>query len=786
METRKEVVEGYRLSPQQEHVWSSSGGAGGGAFCARAAIRIEGELDEGRLASALRAVIDRHEILRTSFQRLPGMDAPLQVIHEPRAPHVARRDLSGLDAPAQAAALARLFEEAGRQSFDFGDAPLVRLWLSRLAPRSHVLTVSLPSLCADAITLVNLARELGRAYAAGPRHALRGEPMQYADLSEWQHELLEAEETEAGRDYWRRKGAAALSLKLPLERQPEGDYSFAPRSLALDLGPELSAAVESAATRHSTEAHVLLAACWLALLWRLTGHGEMVIGFGCDGRKYEGLDEALGPFAKNVPLACDLEAHMPFTRLLARVADEAREAYTWQEYYTDDLGARDATGAAAPFIFEHAELGASHAGGGVAFTVERVDVCLERFKLKLRCVRRGGELTAEFYYDPEVFDAETVGRTAGYFRTLLAGAVEETSRRVDELPLLAPAERARLLFEWNDTRRGYEAECIHRPFEAQARRVPQATALVFEGERLTYAELDARADRLARRLRALGVGPESLVGVLLERSPNLVVSLLAVLKAGGAYVPLDSSYPQERLRFMLEDSGARVLLTERGLRESAGWAAEVAERVIEVDVETGDDASGGEAGAAEVGVDNLAYVIYTSGSTGRPKGVQVSHRAIFNRLRWMLDAFDFTPADVFMQKTPFSFDASIWELFVPLWSGATLVLARPGGHQDAAYMVSLAEAEGVTVLQLVPSMLGLVAAEPGFERLARLRWLFSGGEALAVSTAARAGERLPQTEVVNLYGPTEVSIDATSRRCGPGARGCSGPGGVVPIGRPIY
>jgi amino acid adenylation domain-containing protein/FkbM family methyltransferase len=380
--------------------------------------------------------------------------------------------------------------------------------------------------------------------------------------------------------------------------------------------------------------------------------------------------------------------------------------------------------------------------------------------------------------------AVVLARLAGHFRTLLAAAAARPERPISSLPLLGVGERQALL-DWNDTRVAYPSEpCLHQLIAAQAERTPAAAALSCEGEELSYGELAGRAHRLAWHLRRLGVGPEVRVGICAERSPELVVGLLAILQAGGAYVPLDPSYPAERLGFMVEDARVAVLLLGSRL------AAALPERSTARRVPLDDSAAWKEESALAPPnlnhPDNLAYAIYTSGSTGRPKGAMNSHRAIVNRLLWMQDAYRLTAADSVLQKTPISFDVSVWELFWPLLAGARLVLARPGGHQDAAYLVDLIRRERITTLHFVPAMLRAFLDQPGLESLSSLRRVIASGEALPHELAQRFLGR-SEAELHNLYGPTEAAVDVTAWRCERDhpAPGAGDPSTTAPIGRPI-
>ncbi|MCA1615318.1 MAG: amino acid adenylation domain-containing protein, partial [Acidobacteria bacterium] len=402
-----------------------------------------------------------------------------------------------------------------------------------------------------------------------------------------------------------------------------------------------------------------------------------------------------------------------------------------------------------------------------------------KFDLTLSVFEGGdGALRVNAEYNRDLFDCETIDRMLGHFETLLGGVVADPTRRLSQLPLLGADERRRLLVEWNDTSVSYAGdECLHSLVERQAERTPGAVAVVYQDRELTYGELNGRANQLAHHLRELGVGPDVLVGVCAERSVEMVVGLLGILKAGGAYVPLDPSYPAERLAFMLRDAGVGVLLTQEHL--AAGLPAHDA-RLVRLDADWAEialRATDNPAGGAHS--DNLAYMIYTSGSTGRPKGAMNTHGAIRNRLLWMQDAYRLTAADRVLQKTPFSFDVSVWEFFWPLLAGAQLVVAAPGGHQDGGYLVRLIRERRITVLHFVPSMLQLFVEEEGLELCDSLRMVICSGEALPFELQERFFERSP-AGLHNLYGPTEAAVDVTFWECER-----AGERRTVPIGRPV-
>ncbi|HEY2737177.1 MAG TPA: amino acid adenylation domain-containing protein, partial [Thermoanaerobaculia bacterium] len=549
------------------------------------------------------------------------------------------------------------------------------------------------------------------------------------------------------------------------------------------------------------------------LLGRLTGQEDLLVGSPTTGRRDRDLDGVAGYFVNPLVLRAELAGDPCFAELLARahrtvtaglehrdlplaqltrrlqaVRDPGRPPVFQVLFVLQQATPEQEPGLAA---FAVGQAGVRVELEGLALESLRLDRGTSQLDLTLSAAEVGDTLALSCEYDTALFDGVTIGRWLGHLRTLLAAATARPESRLGELDLLT-AEETLQLRAWNETATTYPLERpLHAWIEEQAGATPEAVAVVFEGEELTYGELDRRANRLAHRLRARSCGPESRVGVLLERSCELLVALLGILKAGAAYVPLDPEHPAERLAFLERDARLRLVLTRRDLAgrlpaDRSGDLSGGGDRLLFL--EPGEPAAGDPAGetrpAVPVDPDCPAYVLYTSGSTGRPKGVVISHRAIANRLLWMQDALRLSAADRVLQKTPFSFDVSVWELFWPLMTGARLVVAVPGGHRDNAYLARLVAEEGITVLHFVPSMLQLFLEEPGVEACRSLRDVVCSGEALppelARRFAARLGAGIGQPRLHNLYGPTEAAVDVTSWVCGEGDDRAS-----VPIGRPI-
>jgi amino acid adenylation domain-containing protein/non-ribosomal peptide synthase protein (TIGR01720 family) len=527
-----------------------------------------------------------------------------------------------------------------------------------------------------------------------------------------------------------------------------------------------------------------LLAAFDALLSRLGGKEDLVVGSPVANRGRLETEGLIGLFVNTLALRGDLAGDPGFSELVRRTREAALGAYVHQELpfekLVDELRIeRDLTHSPlfqVMLVLQNAPAEALTLPDLALRLVPTAEVSA-KFDLTLYLTETPGALAATWEYDPDLFDAPTVQRMAAGFEVLLGGLLARPEERLSGLPLLRDAESHQLVTAWNDTAAALPPVCIHEVFAAQAALTPEAPALVFEGETLGYGELDRRADQVAHHLLRRGARPGDLVGVLMERSIEMVAALLGVLKAGCAYVPLDPGYPRERLAFMLEDCGMPLVLAQERLR---GALPEGTGQVVCLDSEwerIACESATGLTGLA--GPDSVAYAIYTSGSTGRPKGAMNSHRGIANRLLWMQDRYRLDGSDRVLQKTPYSFDVSVWEFFWPLTTGACLVVARPEGHRDPGYLVRLIVEAEITTLHFVPSMLHAFLEQEGVERCTSLRRVMCSGEALSFDLQQRFFARLG-AELHNLYGPTEAAVDVTSHACEPGDRR-----GIVPIGRPI-
>ena len=769
----------------------------GAAYRARCAVLVEGELDERALREALRAVVGRHQILATTFRGAPGISLPVQVIDDggdaaPRLEQLGPPRDAGAGAAEHFAA--ELFATGQSAPFDLERGPLLRAALAPAPNGAHVLLLELPALCADSRSLLNLVRDLARHYAARGGEGVE-EPTQYVQFSEWQNELLEEPEAE-GAEFWRRRDFASLpALALPREKRDGGCDSFSPAGFTIEIDPDLFARVEAAARRHRARPDVFLLACWQTLLWRLTGQDELVVGVAFDGRKYEELHDALGLFAKTVPVYADFSRPQTFAATLKSTGEAAREADLWQEYFEpgETHAARRGSQAPAflPVHFGFEEQGeAAFEAGRVRFTLARHESLFDRYNLKLNCRRTGSSLRASFGYDAGALGEEDVRLVARCFVTILASAAGSAETEAGALDIIADEDWRRVRAALDGPRRvSPTGGLIHELFEETAARTPDETAVVAAGRRLSYAQLNDAANRIAHFLRRHGVGPDAAVGLCVERSPGMVAGLLGVLKAGGAYVPLDPELPEARLAHQLADASVRVLITQQRLRARFPNFEGV---VLDLD----DDAARLESEAhdnprrAAVADNNVAYVIYTSGSTGTPKGVAVTHGGLSNYTRYICERLGLPEA---MREKPWHFaavstisaDLGNTCIFPSLVSGGCLHVVSYEAATDAVKFADYLAEHAVDVLKIVPSHLGALLEPLEQRRVFPRRYLLLGGEALPFALARRLSAISAGCRLVNHYGPTETTVGSMTYDLGEDLAEVARAATTVPVGHPI-
>ncbi|MGQ0715388.1 MAG: non-ribosomal peptide synthetase [Gemmatimonadaceae bacterium] len=750
------------------------------------AFRITGALDIRALERALNEIVARHESLRTTFAAPQG--EPMQVIAPVVHVPVPVTDVGMLEPSEREAEAMRIARARAAASFDLARGPLVRAEVVRLADDDHLFALVVHHIVADGYSMGVLFRELTSLYEAmraGADTTLPAVAIQYADYVMWQREWLETGVVEQQLGFWRQQLAGDLPvLSLPTDRPRPAVQTLQGDFLRLAIPRELMAALAELGRQESASAFMVLLAAFNVLLYRYTGQEDVLIGSPIANRDRAEIEQAIGFYTNTVVYRTDLSGSPTFRELLARVRKAALAVFSNQDAPFEKVVEtvrpnRDLSHNPlfqVMFAMQKSPDTALQLRGAEIRSIP-VGAGTSKFDMLFELQEMPTGLEGMLEFNTDLFDRATMTRLLEHFRILLEGIAADPARPISELRVLPPDERARILEEWNRTERTFAGPaCIHELFEREADRVPHATAVVFEGESLSYAELERRANQLANRLRTLGVGPDVLVGLCVERSPEMLVALLGILKAGGAYLPLDPAYPSDRLAFMIEDSGIGLLVTSEALRDELPLSESSAAttHLVLVDGDTELFARAGDARPSQSAIgENLAYTIYTSGSTGRPKGVQIPHSAVVNFLNTMREAPGLDERDAFLAVTTLSFDIAGLELYLPLTVGARVVLASREVASDGVLLSELFTECGATAMQATPATYRLLL-DAGWTGSDTLRALV-GGEAVPRDLVDALRPRV--RELWNMYGPTETTIWSTVQRLEAGA--------PVLIGRPI-
>ncbi len=792
------AVSEFPLSQGQKSLWFlHQMSPNSGAYNVWGAARIEAELDPLALRDCYQAVADRHPSLRTTFSSRDG--EPIQLIHDRLEISFHLEDTSNVS---EADLKERLANEYQRP-FDLENGPLMRIYLFKRSEREYFLLIVVHHIVVDLWSVVVVVDELAKLYPA-IRRGLSAElprvSFDFSDFVRWQNEMLESPYGEKLWSYWQERLSGELPvLNLPTDRPHPPQQTFVGHSQHFQVSRTVTQRVKDLGRTQNATSYMTLLAAFQMLLHRYSGQDDIIIGSPVIARSHPQMAKIVGHFVNPLPMRADFSSDPTVAEFLVQMRETVLKAFEHQDFPLALLIARlqpERPLGRQPifqvmFVFHKphlveeglAALAVSEAGGQVELgelTLKpiSVDRRIAQFNMTMTFAEVNGEFRGLLEYNIDLFDDATASHIIDNYLSLLESIVDNPDQRVSQLQFISERER-RQLAEWNDTATDYPpTACLHELFEQQVERTPDNIALAFADSKLSYSDLNRKANQLAQHLRTMGVGPDTLVGIYIERSSEMVVGLLGILKAGGAYVPLDVDYPPERIQFMLDDSQVRVLLTQQHLVERL---PQHQAHVLCLDTQWTTIAEQSDVNPVPLAsADNLAYVIFTSGSTGKPKGAMNTHAAIYNRLSWMQEAYQLTSADGVMQKTPFSFDVSVWEFFWPLMTGARLVVARPGGHRDSAYLAELIRREQITTLHFVPPMLQVFLAEEGIEACTSLRRVICSGEALSRELQDRFFARLPEVELHNLYGPTEAAVDVTWWACDPASSQTS-----VPIGKPI-
>jgi amino acid adenylation domain-containing protein len=777
------------LSFGQQRLWFLDQFASGNAlYTMPAALRLRGTLDADALGRSINEVVRRHEALRTTFAMVGGI--PVQVIAASVGIALAVTDLSALAEPERQARTLALAQEEAQKPFDLEKGPLLRAGLLKLAVDEHVLLFTMHHIVSDGWSIGVLVEEIGALYAAcldGREAPLPALPIQYADYACWQRQWLSGAVLDKQVGYWRDRlsGAPAL-LTLPTDRPRPAVQTYGGAAVPLLLDAVATSGLHALARRIDGTLFMVLTAAFNVLLSRYSGQEDICVGTAIANRTQGEIEPLIGFFVNTLVLRTQVDGKLGFMQLLDQVRTTTLEAYEHQdvpfEYLVEVLKPERHTGHSPLFqtmlVLQNTPQEALTLPG---LTLEMLAMAQTsaKFDLTLSLGERQGQLAGTLEYNTDLFERATIERMARHFERLLAAIVEQPGVPVGELPLMGEAELHQQLVDWNGTEVAYAQECcVHALFEAQAAKTPDALAVVFGQQRLTYRELNERANRLAHYLMARGVRPDSLVAICAKRSVEMVVALLGVLKAGAAYVPLDAAYPAERLAYMLQDSQPVLLLTQEALRSSLpctvpSWC---------LDSQWDELAAYSATDPVSVSSpEHLAYVIYTSGSTGKPKGVAIEQRGMLNYLSWALSCYRTASAIDAVVSSPIAFDATITSLYLPLLSGGHVYLI-PDGDELTGLSDLLRTSRDSRIIKITPSHLDVLGQELRAAGVQCAPQTFVvGGEALGFHTAEMWKQISPRSRLINEYGPTETVVGCSIYEVGSVSMNRTD----VPIGRPI-
>jgi amino acid adenylation domain-containing protein len=777
------------LSFAQQRLWFLDNlFPGSAAYNLMFSLRLTGSLDAPALNRAVNTIVRRHEVLRARFAANSG--DPCQIVESQLQLEVPIVDLQDVSSERLQERIAAVAIEEGQRPFDLTALPLFRVTLVRLHADDHILLIVAHHIIWDGRSAAVFFSEFARLYTAFREQKtvdLPELPIQYADFAEWQKAYVAGERLESLLAYWKKQLADhSHVVDLPTDRVRPAVSSHRGSNLFFSFGPAAYEATHRLCRELGTTPFMALLGAMNVWLSLYSGQEDIVVGCPIANRNRPELEQLIGFFANTLALRIDSGGNPSFRELLLRVRKTALEAYAQQDLPFEKLVealqpkrdmSRNPLFQVMLNVAGRGDLG-HYEPAGIRISQLDLPQSTSKVDLWLHVSDTGSEFHGVLEYDSDLFIHTTVQRMASRLVRILNESAAHPDRRVRDIPFLSEPEYRQLTYQWSRSEKKFDVEhCLHTLFEQQVRKQPYGHACIFESSTLTYGELEQRAGNVASHLRRLGVGPDAIVAIAALRSPEMIIGLLGILKAGGAYLPIDPNYPAAHISYILADSGAPIILLPSGLsgRLPSTPARElILEEIINAELPEGHRTS------CSVDPDNLAYVIYTSGSTGRPKAAMNTHRGICNRLLWMQDAYRLNHEDRILQKTPFTFDVSVWEFFWPLLNGAAIVFARPEGHRDPAYLINLVRSANVTTIHFVPSLFQSFLAFQDVEKCVSLKRVISSGESLPPELVQRFFEIFTKADLYNLYGPTEAAVDVTAWKCSPGHNPNS-----VPIGSPI-
>lgn len=751
-----------------------------------ASMRIKSTVDIQAVKNTLQALTKRHSILCSTYYERD--EKIIQEVRETAQIDFENIDFENIDvSQANDEELNRLLLQKAKLPFNLESGKVFRACLFSRSMTEHILLFAVHQITADSESLLILLNDFVAIYESIVNGGRPNLPLinksNYIDYIQKELNFVNSESGKKVGNYWQKKLSDELPvLELPANSTRPTIRTYNGAAIKFDIKPELTQQIKQFAQTQAVKVEEVLLAVFKVLLYRYTGEEDILVGLL--HRENQPLFQGVVGNLTNVTVVRDLVCgNIKFTDFLSQVSKTLFEIDNYKDYpFTLLVKQIKSSDLSHPPICQ------------VAFSKVKQEKLFESkelnleyyqlpqlhtdFDLSLELIELPESFTGYFNYNSDILATATVAQITEHYQNLLAAIVENPQTAVGKLSMLSEQEKQQILIKWNDTNSNYDLSyCLHQLFEAQVERTPQTVAVVFEGQKLTYKELNNRANKLAHYLQKLGVKPETKVGICVERSLEMVIGLLAIQKAGGAYVPIDPTYPTERINYILEDSQISILLTQNHLQENL---QEFPGTVIKLDSDWENIATESEENpVSDVTPDNLIYIIYTSGSTGKPKGTMNTHKGVVNRILWMEDEYQLTPSDRVLQKTPFSFDVSGWEFWWTLITGAELIVAKPEGHKDPNYLVKLIDEHQITTLHFVPSMLEIFLEVADVKSCSSLRNVFCSGEALSISLQQRFFAVL-KAKLHNLYGPTEAAIDVTYWHCQPDTQLKS-----VPIGRPV-
>ncbi|MEL4898617.1 amino acid adenylation domain-containing protein [Crocosphaera sp. Alani8] len=787
LKTNQEIDDGYRISPQQEYIWSLQRKHQNIPYQVSCSVSIVGELDLDIFQKAFSKVIERHENFRTIFSLLPGMEYPLQQIVDHSCVDNRFEDLSQFTDSEQKEKLQSISIIFDKEIFDFQKLSLLKSVLIKVSQDQYILLVKLPVLCGDSVTLNNFIRELSETYQACVQNEeLPAAEIQYADIAEWLQEILEDEETEIGKKYWQEIDINDLNNFRLLNEKLEQKRNFKAETYPISVSKTLLSKIENITNQCDLSISEFLLSTFYILLFKLTNKSNIIIGSLSDGRSDEDLAQAMGLLAKYLPMTIHLEDKNTFIEIVEQISARNIEFKKYQDFFTwNNLEgeSKDISDAFFPYCFDWEESFPNYSTQNISFSVTKKYSYISPFKLKLIAYSNNGTLNLNFNYDERFFENYDIKQLEEQFITLLSNIIENPTACLDKLSILSSSEKQKVLVDFNNTGKRYSQETLtHIQVENQAKQTPDNPAIIFEEQKLTYDELNRKSNQIAHYLIDKGVTKESIVALYIDRSIDLIIAILAIHKIGATYLPLDPTLPQEGLDFRLKDVDVTALITQDNLFKNI---QNFSRTLINLDIEKDKISEAKEENVnIEVSANNLAYIIYTSGSTGKPKAVAVEHKQLMNYVYSIIERLKLPEVCHFAHVSSLAADLGNTAIFPTLFMGGCLHLISENRVTDVNKLAEYCRRYPIDCLKIVPSHLStLIAAANSPEEILPNQRLILGGETLNWTLVEQITEYKPECQIFNHYGPTETTIGVLTYPVNLEKRPQTAQ--TVPIGSPI-